>query len=171
MSLPPHHLLIVDSDPSALFLYQVKAAPHWLRHYLFDGYRHLSGELFFFGVPFVLGMSPFLLLGTMMVTLSIKAIASTHGRSALMNTRTAKLDTLRLVDITNGQIITLWIRTFEHYDDHIFNFATRATSNFVMNSVYLFRLSSTPGALAGSSTLTIGFHDTTDTFVERRYHH
>ncbi|EDR10376.1 uncharacterized protein LACBIDRAFT_293619 [Laccaria bicolor S238N-H82] len=37
--------------------YQVKAAPHWLRHYLFNGYRRLSGELFFFGVPFVLGYS------------------------------------------------------------------------------------------------------------------
>ena len=56
-----HHLLIVDGDPSALSPYQVKAAPHWLRHYLFNGYRRLSGELFFFGVPFVLGMSPFLL--------------------------------------------------------------------------------------------------------------
>ena len=61
--------------------------------------------------------------------------------------------------------------------NHIFNFATRASSigtlssNIIMNSVYLFRLSSTPGALAGSSTLTIGFYDTTDTFVERRYHH
>ena len=48
----------------------------------------------------------------MMVTLSIKVIVSTHGRSALMNTRTVKLDTLRLVDITNRQI-----RTFEHYDE------------------------------------------------------
>ena len=56
-------------------------------------------------------------LGTMMVTLSLKAIVSTHGQSALMNTRTAKLDTLRPVDITNGQISTLWIRTLENYDE------------------------------------------------------
>ncbi|KAF9523786.1 cytochrome b-c1 complex subunit 8 [Crepidotus variabilis] len=37
--------------------FQTKAAPHWVRSYLFNGYRRLSGELLFFGVPMVLGYS------------------------------------------------------------------------------------------------------------------
>ncbi|KAH9474628.1 hypothetical protein JR316_0013092 [Psilocybe cubensis] len=35
--------------------YQTKAAPHWLKSYLFNGYRRISGELFFFGIPIALG--------------------------------------------------------------------------------------------------------------------
>ncbi|TFK31798.1 cytochrome b-c1 complex subunit 8 [Crucibulum laeve] len=35
--------------------YQVKAAPHLIRNYLFNGYRRLSGELLFFAIPFALG--------------------------------------------------------------------------------------------------------------------
>ena len=130
-------------------------------------------------------------LGTMMVTLSIKAIVSTHGRSALMNTRTAKLDTLRLVDITDGQISTLWIRTLENY---IFNFATRASSigtpspypiklchelSLSYSSFQSFRRARELSNGTGPNTpfAIIGFRDTTnDTCVESlmftgRYHH
>ncbi|KAJ3497038.1 hypothetical protein NLJ89_g10401 [Agrocybe chaxingu] len=35
--------------------WQTKAAPHWIRSYLFNGYRRISGELFFFGVPIAIG--------------------------------------------------------------------------------------------------------------------
>ncbi|KAF8150340.1 cytochrome b-c1 complex subunit 8 [Pholiota molesta] len=35
--------------------YQTKAAPHWLRSYIFNGYRRISGEILFFGIPFVVG--------------------------------------------------------------------------------------------------------------------
>ena len=130
-------------------------------------------------------------LGTMVVTLSIKAIVSTHGRSALMNTRTAKLDTLRLVDITDGQISTLWIRTLENY---IFNFATRASSigtpspypiklchdlSLSYSSFQSLRRARELSNGTGPNTpfAIIGFRDTTnDTCVESlmftgRYHH
>ena len=126
-----------------------------------------------------------------MVTLSIKAIVSTHGPSALMNTRTAKLDTLRLVDITNGQIITLWIRTLKIY---IFNFATWASSisalspypikhchelSLSFSSFQYFRRARGLSNGTGLNTpfTIIGFRDTTnDTCVESlmftgRYHH
>ncbi|CAA7266223.1 unnamed protein product [Cyclocybe aegerita] len=35
--------------------WQTKAAPHWIRSYLFNGYRRISGELFFFGIPIAVG--------------------------------------------------------------------------------------------------------------------
>ncbi|KAF9045475.1 cytochrome b-c1 complex subunit 8 [Panaeolus papilionaceus] len=35
--------------------FQTKAAPHWLRSYIFNGYRRISGELLFFGLPFAIG--------------------------------------------------------------------------------------------------------------------
>ncbi|KJA23809.1 hypothetical protein HYPSUDRAFT_104568, partial [Hypholoma sublateritium FD-334 SS-4] len=35
--------------------YQTKAAPHWLRNYIFNGYRRLSGEVLFFGIPIAIG--------------------------------------------------------------------------------------------------------------------
>ncbi|PPQ95381.1 hypothetical protein CVT26_008226 [Gymnopilus dilepis] len=35
--------------------FQTKAGPHWLKHYIFNGYRRLSGEVLFFGIPMLLG--------------------------------------------------------------------------------------------------------------------
>ncbi|PPQ77935.1 hypothetical protein CVT25_015410 [Psilocybe cyanescens] len=40
---------------AAISPYQTKAAPHFLRSYLFNGYRRLSGEILFFGIPIALG--------------------------------------------------------------------------------------------------------------------
>ncbi|KAF8153036.1 cytochrome b-c1 complex subunit 8 [Crassisporium funariophilum] len=39
--------------------WQTKAAPHWLRSYLFNGYRRISGELLFFGVPIAVGYATY----------------------------------------------------------------------------------------------------------------
>ena len=41
---------------TAISPWQTKAAPHWMRNYLFNGYRRISGELIFFGIPFALGV-------------------------------------------------------------------------------------------------------------------
>lgn len=40
---------------TAVSPFQAKAAPHWLRSYIFNGYRRLSGEALFFLVPFGIG--------------------------------------------------------------------------------------------------------------------
>ena len=42
---------------TAISPWQTKAAPHWIRNYLFNGYRRISGELVFFGIPFAIGVS------------------------------------------------------------------------------------------------------------------
>jgi UcrQ family len=42
---------------TAISPWQTKAGPHWLRNYLFNGYRRISGELVFFGIPFAIGVS------------------------------------------------------------------------------------------------------------------
>jgi len=39
--------------------WQTKAAPHWVRSYLFNGYRRLSGEFLFFGIPFAIGYATY----------------------------------------------------------------------------------------------------------------
>ncbi|KDR77122.1 hypothetical protein GALMADRAFT_246320 [Galerina marginata CBS 339.88] len=41
--------------PGAISPFQTKAAPHWLKSYVFNGYRRLSGEILFFGIPFAVG--------------------------------------------------------------------------------------------------------------------
>ncbi|KAF4613091.1 hypothetical protein D9613_011040 [Agrocybe pediades] len=35
--------------------WQTKAAPHWLKSYIFNGYRRISGEVLFFGIPMLAG--------------------------------------------------------------------------------------------------------------------
>ncbi|KAF8960887.1 cytochrome b-c1 complex subunit 8 [Flammula alnicola] len=35
--------------------WQTKSAPHWLKSYLFNGYRRISGEVLFFGIPVAIG--------------------------------------------------------------------------------------------------------------------
>ncbi|KAF8895890.1 cytochrome b-c1 complex subunit 8 [Gymnopilus junonius] len=35
--------------------YQAKAGPHWLKSYIFNGYRRIAGEVFFFGIPMLVG--------------------------------------------------------------------------------------------------------------------
>jgi hypothetical protein len=47
----------------AISPFQTKTAPHWLKSYIFNGYRRISGEILFFGIPMVLGMSNELLSG------------------------------------------------------------------------------------------------------------
>ncbi|KAF5309107.1 hypothetical protein D9611_008542 [Ephemerocybe angulata] len=39
--------------------YQSKVAPKWLSKYIFNGFRRISGELFFFGVPFAVGYATY----------------------------------------------------------------------------------------------------------------
>jgi len=39
--------------------WQTKSAPHWMRNYLFNGYRRISGELLFFGIPFAIGYATY----------------------------------------------------------------------------------------------------------------
>jgi ubiquinol-cytochrome c reductase subunit 8 len=50
--------MLGSPQKSALSPYQTKAAPHWLRSYIFNGYRRISGEILFFGIPFVVGAYP-----------------------------------------------------------------------------------------------------------------
>lgn len=49
------HVILGSQQKSALSPYQTKAAPHWLRSYIFNGYRRISGEVLFFGIPLAIG--------------------------------------------------------------------------------------------------------------------
>lgn len=39
----------------AISPWQTKAAPHFLKNYLFNGYRRISAEVLFFGIPVAVG--------------------------------------------------------------------------------------------------------------------
>ncbi|TEB32658.1 hypothetical protein FA13DRAFT_219209 [Coprinellus micaceus] len=43
----------------ALSPYQAKVAPKFLSNYIFNGFRRLSGELLFFGIPFAVGYATY----------------------------------------------------------------------------------------------------------------
>jgi hypothetical protein len=46
-----------DLLTTAISPWQTKAAPHWMKNYIFNGYRRLSGEVVFFAIPFAIGVS------------------------------------------------------------------------------------------------------------------
>ncbi|KAJ3528294.1 hypothetical protein NMY22_g9468 [Coprinellus aureogranulatus] len=44
---------------TAISPYQAKVAPKFLSSYIFNGFRRISGELLFFGIPFAVGYATY----------------------------------------------------------------------------------------------------------------
>jgi UcrQ family protein len=77
---------------TAISPWQTKAAPHWMRNYLFNGYRRISGELIFFGIPFAIGASRDALRYYFCKPIHLQDMRRILGQRVTMSIRTAKPD-------------------------------------------------------------------------------
>jgi UcrQ family len=84
---------------TAISPWQTKSAPHWMRNYLFNGYRRISGELFFFGIPFALGVSCDALKYCLCKPINLQDTQYILGQKVATNIKTAKPHILPRVDI------------------------------------------------------------------------
>jgi hypothetical protein len=85
---------------SAISPWQTKAAPHWIRNYLFNGYRRISGEFLFFGIPFAIGLSlPDALYIYICKPINLQDTQRILGQRVTMSIKTARPDILPQADI------------------------------------------------------------------------